>query len=100
MTTNRIASGILSLILSALLGWSLFAGVGDFRTRVMLGCGVAFGILYTLFGRIPNWARKFGGGSITDDDDPANISPRVYLPILFCVILIATFVCAAAILLM
>ena len=89
MTTNQIASGILSLVLLALLGWCIFAGVGDVRTWAFLGVGVILGGLYTAFGRLPHWIADYSGGSITDDDDPANISPRVYLPILLGVIVIA-----------
>ena len=89
MNTNRITAGILSLALSALLGWSIVSGVGDLRTRIILGGGVALGVLYTAFGRLPDWIRDHTGGAITDDDDPSNISPRVYLPIIFGVILVA-----------
>ena len=89
MTTNRIAAGALSLVLLALLGWSLFAGVGDVRTCVMLGIGAILGLLYTAIGRVPDWIVDYSGGSITDDDDPSNISPRIYLPILFSVIVVA-----------
>lgn len=92
MTTNQIASGLLSLVLLALLGWCIFAGVGDVRTWAFLGVGVILGGLYTAFGRLPHWIADYSGGSITDDDDPANISPRVYLPILLGVVVIATAV--------
>ena len=89
MNTNRVAAGILSLVLSALLGWSIVAGVGDLRTRIILGGGVALGVLYTAFGRVPDWIRDRTGGTLTDDDDPSNISPRVYLPIILGAILVA-----------
>lgn len=86
MTPSRIAAGVLTLVLLALLGWSIFAGVGDVRTWVMLGVGAALGGLYTAFGQLPDWIVEHSGGSITEDDDPSNISPRVYLPILLGVI--------------
>ncbi len=89
MTTNRIAAGVLSILLLALLGWSVIAGVGGVRTWVVLGVGSALGLLYTVFGRLPNWIVNHSGGSITEDDDPSNISPRVYLPILLGVIAVA-----------
>lgn len=89
MTTNQIASGILSLVLLALLGWCIFAGAGDVRTWTFLGIGVLLGGIYTAYGRLPDWIADYSGGSITEDDDPANISPRVYLPILLGVIVIA-----------
>ena len=55
---------------------------------------MVLGGIYTAFGRLPDWIADYSGGSITEDDDPANISPRVYLPILLGVIVIAaaTFV--------
>jgi hypothetical protein len=89
MTPNRIVAGTLSLLLLVLLGWSIFSGIGDLRTRVILAVGVALGLLYTAFGRLPDWIVDHSGGSITDDDDPSNISPRVYMPIVFGAILVA-----------
>ncbi len=89
MTANRITAGILSLILLALLGWCVFSGVGNAQTIILLGFGTTLGILYTVFGRLPDWIVEFSGGSITDDDDPSNIPPRIYLPILLGAILIS-----------
>lgn len=86
MTTNRIVASVLSIVLLALLGWSIFAGVADLRIWGMLGAGAVLGLLYTAFGSIPDWIIDHCGGAITDDDDPSNISPRVYLPILFGII--------------
>ena len=92
MTTNRIAAGALSIVLLALLGWSIFAGIGDVRTCIMLAIGSVLGLAYTALGRLPDWVVDYSGGSITDDDDPSNISPRVYFPVLFGVIAIAVIV--------
>ncbi len=89
MNAKRIAAVILTLVLSALLGWSIFAGVGDLRTRIILCVGIALGLLYATMGRLPAWILDLADGRITDDDDPSNIPPRVYLPILFGVIAIA-----------
>lgn len=94
MTTKRIVAGAMSILLLALLGWSILAGVGDVRTWIMLGLGVILGVVYTAIGRLPGWIVANSGGSITDDHDPSNISPQIYLPILFGVIIVAvmTFV--------
>jgi hypothetical protein len=92
MNTNRIAACIFSFLLLALLGWSVFAGVGDVRTWIMLGVGTLLGALYAVFGRLPDWITEYSGGSITADDDPSNISPRVYLPIVFGIIVVAVTV--------
>lgn len=80
-----------------LLGWCVVARVGDLRTWVVLGSGVTQGSLYTAFGRLPDWIVENSGGSITDDDDPSNVSARVYLPILLGVILIAFAVFVVAV---
>ena len=97
MIPNRIASGVLTLVLLTLLGWSVFAGVGDVRTWFMLGVGAALGGLYTAFGQLPDWIIGYSGGSITEDDDPANISARIYLPILLGVIVLAVLAFVIAI---
>ena len=89
MTTHRIVAAALSLGLLVLLGWSIFTGVGDVRTWIVLGVGATLGLVYTVIGRVPDWIIDYSGGSITSDDDPANLSPRVYLPILFVVIVLA-----------
>ncbi|MCC6507774.1 MAG: hypothetical protein IT423_01605 [Pirellulaceae bacterium] len=70
----------------------MIAGIGDLKTRVILAMGVTFGSLYTALGRLPDWMVNFSRGTITDDEDPANISPRVYLPIILGAILVAVLV--------
>ena len=89
MTAKRFVALALSVLLLVFRGWSFFAAVGDVRTRVMLGIGAILGLAYTYYGELPSWLIDASGGSITDDDDPSNISPRVYLPILLIAILIA-----------
>ena len=89
MNTKRVFAGAFSFLLLALLGWSIFAGVGDVRTYITLGVGATLGILYTVVGRVPSWIVSNSFGTITDDDDPSNISPRIYLPILFGIIVVA-----------
>jgi hypothetical protein len=96
-TNKRIASGVLSLVLLTLLGWCVVTRVGDLRTWVVLGFGVTLGSLYSAFGRLPDWIVENSGGSITDDDDPSNVSARVYIPILLGVILIAFAVFVVAV---
>ena len=89
MTSNRIAAGVLSIVLLALLGWLIFAGLGDVRTRVILAVGTCLGNIYAFFGGLPDWIIAHSDGTITADDDPANLSPRIYLPILLGVLAIA-----------
>ena len=92
MTRTRVLAGLLSLVLLALLGWCLVRGVGDVRTQIMLGAGSFLGILYTVFGRLPDWLIEHSGGSLAADDDPRNIPPRLYLSAIGAVILIAVIV--------
>ena len=92
MTPTRIIAGLLSLVLVGLLGWSIVRGAGDIRTQILLGVGVVLGIAYVVYGRLPDWLISLSGGSLVADDDPSNISPRVYLPIIGGVILLAVVV--------
>lgn len=100
MNSRRIAAGLLSLILLALLGWSLVAGVGNLRIHMILCVGATLGAIYTAVGRVPFWIIDHSDGSITDDDDPDNISPGVYLPILFGAVLIAVTVFVVVVILL
>jgi hypothetical protein len=92
MSQSRIAAVVLSLLLLGLWIWSLINGVRDPRLHGMLGIGISLGVLYAATGQLPKWMTSASSGSLTADDDPANISPRLYLPILAGVIVIAIFV--------
>ena len=89
MSPTRITAGLLSLVLLGLLVWTIVRGVGDIRTQLLIGVGAVLGIAYAAYGRLPDWLISLSGGSLTADDDPSNISPRVYLPIIGGVILLA-----------
>jgi hypothetical protein len=92
MTQSRIAAVVLSLLLLGLWIWSFINGVRDPRLHTMLGIGVSLGALYAANGQLPKWITSASSGHLTADDDPANISPRLYLPILTGVIIIAILV--------
>jgi len=92
MTPKRIIAGLLSLALVGLLVWSIVRGVGDIRTRTLLAVGAVLGIAYVVYGRLPDWLISLSGGSLAADDDPSNISPRIYLPIIGGAILLAVVV--------
>ena len=96
MTPKRLIAGTLSFLLWVLLGWSVFAGIGDLKTRIILAAGGALGSLYSVLGRLPDGIVENSGGFITDDDDPSNISPVVYLPIVLGAILIAVIASCVA----
>jgi hypothetical protein len=89
MTRQRVLAGILSLVLFGLLFWSVLAGGGDIRTWILLAVGGLLGSVYAAFGSLPEWIVDYTGDCITDEDDAANISMRIYLPILIGVILVA-----------
>ncbi|MBI1310391.1 hypothetical protein GC176_03720 [bacterium] len=91
---------MLAVLLAALLAWSIVAGVGNLRTQILIGIGVVLGLVYTCFGHLPEWIVDCSGLSITDDDDPSNIPPRIYLPILLGVILLALAAVAVAVFLL
>ncbi len=92
MSPTRITAGLLSLVLLGLLVWTIVRGVGDIRTQILIGVGAVLGIAYVAYGRLPGWLISLSGGSLVADDDPSNISPRVYLPIIGGVILLAVVV--------
>lgn len=77
------------MLLLALLSWTFIGGVGDLRLQVLLGFGIVLGLMYLIYGRLPEWMLDLSGNKIVADDAPGNISPRVYLPILGAVVLIA-----------
>ena len=51
--------------------------------------GIVLGVIYTLQGELPELLIDWSHGRLTADDDPSNISPKVYLPIVLGVIVIA-----------
>lgn len=92
---KRLTAVFLSVFLLGLLASMLWRGVGDLRTQITLGVGALLGAVYGALGKLPDWMTDYSRGQkLTQDDDPANISPRVYLSILGLVLLIASAVSA------
>ena len=77
------------MVLVCLLTWSLATGFGDLKTRAIILMGIVLGVIYTLQGKLPEQLIDWSHGRLTADDDPSNISPKVYLPIVLGVIVIA-----------
>lgn len=100
MKSKQIATALLVILLSLLLGWNLIRGGGDFKLSLLLGLGIILGTLYTIYGKLPDWLLQASGGRITADDDPGNLSPRIYLSILAVVLLLAVIIFVAALFLM
>src|SRR5438270_831854 len=90
ITSKRLVVFIVTLCLVGLALYSWRGGVGDRSTRYLLCIGVALGLLYIVRGgSLPPLVYKFSGGSLTSDDAPGNLSPKVYLVVLLAVILAA-----------
>ncbi|QDT45938.1 hypothetical protein Pan241w_60660 [Gimesia alba] len=92
MNSKRITAGVLVVLLLVLLSWTFIGGVGDLRLQVLLGFGIVLGLVYAIHGRLSEWILDLSGNKIVADDAPGNISPRVYLPILGAVVLIAVII--------
>jgi hypothetical protein len=104
--TKRLTVVSLVVALSVLLALGLWRQTLDFRTGWLLVLGIILGGLYAATpGGYGNFIAsikraRFGVGplnigldpKLTDDDDPSNISPRGYLPILLIVILLAAVI--------
>lgn len=53
----------------------------------MLLTGVVVGTTYVLRGgSLPTWVTRFSDDKLAADDDPRNLSPKLYLPILLAAI--------------
>ncbi len=82
------------MVFLALLGLTVFfeGGTGDpednLLVQITLGVVAVLGIVYTAYGRLPDWMVDLSDGHLVHDDDPSNISPRVYLTILFALVLV------------
>lgn len=100
MTSRQIAAGLLVILLASLLGWALIRGAADLKLQLLLVLGMILGTLYTVYGQLPDWLLQISGSRITADDDPGNLSPRVYLTILLMVLLLAAAIIVGALLLM
>jgi multisubunit Na+/H+ antiporter MnhG subunit len=93
---KRIAALCLTIFLLIALCIMFFTSdsVGDHVTVIL---GIGLGSLYVFRGgSLPEWLIEytqrfnfFTAGTITEDDDSANISPKIYLPVIFSAILIA-----------
>ena len=87
---RRAAVLLLTMMLGGLAIYVWRAKVGDQRVLWLLGTGTLLGVIYTIRGgSLPPWVYRFGGGRITNEDDPRNLSPKVYLPVLLAVIMVA-----------
>lgn len=89
MNAKRVASLCLSLLLAGLLVRCWLIGAGDLKVHGLLLIGSLLGAIYAARGSVPAWMMKWSGDSLTADDAPANLSPRVYLAVLLAALVIA-----------
>lgn len=89
MSAKRIAALCLTVLLAGLFVRCLIADVGDLKTRGLLLIGSVLGAIYATHGSLPTWIIERSGGRLAADDDPANLSPRVYLAVLPVAIVVA-----------
>ncbi len=88
---KRGVAGLLSLVLLAFLGATFFGGSSGedlLEVQIILGVGVVLGVAYAARGRLPHWAIELSEGRLTQDNDPSNLSPLVYLPVLLALVLV------------
>jgi|SRR6266478_4942136 len=87
---RRVAVFLLTMLLAGLAIYTWRANVGNRRVLLLLAIGIVMGLIYTVRGgSLPPWLYRRGGGKITEDHDSRNLSPKVYLPVLLAVILLA-----------
>lgn len=90
---KRTAALLLTFFL-AIMAFRIFQ-TGDIKTGLIVVLGVILGIVYTANGKVPDWYIEFNqrhnlsSGSITRDDDAANISWKIYIPIILTAVLAA-----------
>ena len=93
---NRLLALLLTIVLAGLAIYAWLVGPRDRRALWLLAVGVILGLVYTIRGgSLPPFVHRIsgshwaGGNAITEDDDPRNLSPKIYLPILLLVVLAA-----------
>lgn len=88
MSAKRIVVPALAVILAGLGTYAWSAGVATMQMLWLIGMGVALSIAYVIRGgTLPETVYR--NRTVLHDDDPRNISPFVYLPILLVVLSIA-----------
>ena len=83
---------IVGFLTTALMAIALYAWATGTATAEMLrliAVGVVLATVYLIRGgHLPAWASRLA--NVRPEDAPGNVSPRIYLPIVFTAILVAT----------
>jgi hypothetical protein len=77
---------MLAIVVGGLLYYTWSIGAAKTSTLLTGSAIIGVGLLYAIRGSLPNVVYRV---LISRDDDPSNLSPRVYLPILLGAIVIA-----------
>jgi hypothetical protein len=92
-TRKRIMVVALAVALAALGTYGWMSGTATFEMLRLIMLGVALAVVYIARGgTLPAVAHRVA--NVLSDDDPRNLPPRIYLPILCGAILIATLMYA------
>jgi hypothetical protein len=90
---RRVAALLLAPALATLGVYAWGTGVRDARLLLLIGVVSILGAIYAVNGgSLPpsvERASRWAGVRVNADDDPSNLSPKIYLPILAIVILAA-----------
>jgi hypothetical protein len=78
---------ILAIVLATLGLYSWASGLAPPRILWIIGFGVILAGIYVVRGSLPEFIHRFA--DINRDDDPTNLLPRVYLPIVIAALLVA-----------
>lgn len=93
---RRIAALLLAPTVATIGVYAWDAGVRDVRFLFTLGVVAVLGAAYAVNGgSLPRSAERAGrwvGVRVNADDDPSNLSPKIYVPVLAVVILAAAAV--------
>ena len=95
---RRIAALVLIVFILILAGWIIWTDPSKWGYVAGFGIPLFVAVVFVgAGGRYPEWLvgaddrirRLFGLSILTEEDDPSHLSPKVYLPILLVVILVA-----------
>ncbi|GEM_PF-6302627 len=103
---KRIVVAVLVLAIAAMLALAIWRHTLDLRSGYLLVLGIILGALYaisprsydTILAAIKRLRSRIGplsfgvDAKLTDDDDPRNLNPKVYLPILLGAIVVAAVI--------
>jgi hypothetical protein len=89
MSIKRMVVLLLVVGIAVLGLLAIRAGTAEPDQLVILATGIVLGIIYLVRGgSLPDWIHRYF--NVNAEDDPSNLPPRIYLPILIAVLVIAS----------